>query len=365
MLHKILIVDDQDDNLKSYKTSIEDSGLNVSILTAKNEKEAKKSITKQDIDVIVTDLVMLNDQSGMDVLRIAKEKDPLIMVIIITAYDDKLTRYKAFEIGAFDCITKSTPGLKSGEEIVVKVRNALNFRNLALEQIKSRKKMAFLKRYFDPKVFSKIEKDPELINIRNKHLTIVFWDIRGFSKLCEDLKVHPDLIAGFLKEYFDVAANVIFKHQGVLDKFIGDGVMALFGALNGKDEESKQDAVDAVNAALEFKSEFDKLLKEWMEKWTLYTPHKIEISLGCGIHTGEALVGNVETKIRDQFTALGSNVNFAQRIESNAQKDQILISQTTKSRVHKKFDLKKIDTLDNIKNIAGSFDIFEVIKARK
>jgi adenylate cyclase len=83
-------------------------------------------------------------------------------------------------------------------------------------------------------------------------------------------------------------------------------VMALFGVLAKPDSDSdRQDALQAVRAACEFRRSFDTILKRWLDEWKLYAPQKIEIGLACGIHTGEALVGNVGTDFRDQFTALG------------------------------------------------------------
>lgn len=365
MANNILIVDDKEYNLKAYKLALEDAGVGVNILTAINENEAQKIIELQTIDVIITDLVMLTEHSGMEVLRLAKQKDPYVMVIIVTAFEAKLDRYKAFELGAFDCITRATPGIKTEEEIIVKTKTALSFRELVITQIENEKKITFMKRYFDPRVFGVIEKNPDLLNIQTKTLTVVFWDIRNFSSLCEILKAHPTLIAGFLKEYFKVASDTIFKHQGVLDKFIGDGVMALFGALNGKDKEGRPDATNAVKAAIEMKECFNQVLKNWMNQWVLYTPQTIDIGLGCGIHTGETLVGNVGTESRDQFTALGPHVNFAQRIERKAVKGQILISASTKARISDHFELNKIYTVNDVKNIPGEFEIFEVIKSKK
>ena len=361
----ILIVDDQNENLNAYKLALQDSGLGWNILTANNELEALKIISDVTImDVIITDLVMLDEKSGLEVLRMAKQKDPLVMVIILTAFEKKLDRLTAFEMGAFDCISKGVPGVKTGQELILRTKTALSFRELAMTQIESQKKLNFLKRYFDQRVFAAIERNPELLDVQTKIITVVFWDIRGFSALCETLKAYPTLIAGFLKEYFKIASDIIFENQGVLDKFIGDGVMALFGAINGKDPEGRNSSINAAKAAIEMKNQFDVLLKSWIDQWLLYTPQSIDIGLGCGIHTGESVVGNVGTEKRDHFTALGPHVNFAQRIESRALRGQILISASTKIRIDGNFKLKKIDTINDVKNIAGSFEIFEVLESK-
>ena len=80
------------------------------------------------------------------------------------------------------------------------------------------------KRHFHPKTLLKIA-DPDLVKIHNKILTIVFWDLSGFSALCEKIKGHPVLVVEFLKEYYSKATEIIHKYDGVLDKFIGDGGM--------------------------------------------------------------------------------------------------------------------------------------------
>jgi class 3 adenylate cyclase/DNA-binding NarL/FixJ family response regulator len=360
----ILLVDDNASNLEAYKLTLEDSGIATNIYEAKNEAEAKAILLDKDkfVDIVITDLMMVSETGGIDVLMAAKEKDPLIMVIIITAYEKKLDRYKAFDIGAFDCIEKGTPGVITGQEMVVKAKNAIRFRETAMNLLISQKRLDFLKRYFDPRVYGTIEKNPDLLIPKNRIVTIVFWDIRGFSLLSEILKGHPDLIAGFLREYFEMASQVIFKHQGVLDKFIGDGVMAIFGALNGKDKEGRQDAINAVGAALDMRREFQHIYSKWLAQWTLYSPQAIDIGIGCGIHTGEALVGNLGTEDRDHFTAIGPHVNLAARIESKSGKAQIRLSNSTRVRIDGHFNVNLTETLNDIKNIPGTFEIFEIIE---
>jgi class 3 adenylate cyclase len=358
---KILIVDDESANATAYKRALELNMPSHIVKTASNENEADPLIKSEDFDVIITDLAMIDDKSGMRVLNSAKEKDPLIMVIIITAYADKMDRYAAFENGAFDCIAKSTPGLKTPEEIVAKTKTALFFRTMLQGQIEFQKKITVLKRYFDPKVFSKIDNNPELLSLKSRTVTIAFWDIRGFSRACEILKAHPQAISEFLKDYFQLASTIIFKHNGILDKFIGDGIMAIFGALNGRDAEGIEDAAFAANAALELKSEFQILLNQWIDRWKFYSAQIIDIGLGCGLHTGECLVGNAGTEIRDQFTALGADVNLASRIEGRTGKSQILVSASTNHRLSGSFSFENRGVINDIKNIPGDYPVFELI----
>ena len=357
---RILIVDDEIENLNSLKRALGDLNPNWEIITAVNEDEGKSLLEqqlaeKEPIDVVLTDLVMESEQSGMNILQEARRLDPLVMTILFTAKEKSLDRYAAFDIGAFDVVEKNIRGTAAVREINIKTKAALRFREWS-------QRINFLRKYFDPKVFNVIEKDPSLLSIKRRILSIAFWDIRGFSRLCEILKAHPDLIVGFLKDYCELAARVIFAHNGVLDKFIGDGVMALFGILNHKDDKGKEDAIAAVKAAVELRSKFDGMVKKWMEQWQLYVPDKIEIGLGCGIHTGEVLAGNVGTEFRDQFTALGPHVNFASRIESRSNPGQILISQSTQARIKKTIPIKKIGEISDIKNIPGTFALFEVNK---
>lgn len=355
---RILIVDDEKENREAMELALGDANPDWQIFTAGNEIEGRNTIEQQlsnnePIDVVLTDLVMDTEQSGMNMLREARRLDPMIMAILFTAKEKNLDRYAAFDYGAFDVVEKNIRGTSAVREIIIKTRAALRYREWS-------QRINFLSRYFDPKVFESIEKDPSVLSLQTRMVTICFWDIRGFSSLSEILKAHPTLIAGFLKDYSDVAASTIFKHNGILDKFIGDGVMALFGVLNHRDDNGKADAIAAVHTAIELKSGFNDVLERWMSQWTLYTPQKIDIGLGCGIHTGEALVGNVGTEFRDQFTALGPNVNFASRIEGRAKHGQILISQSTEARIRSAVAVAPAGSINDIKNIPGEFNLFSV-----
>jgi class 3 adenylate cyclase len=357
----VLLVDDERENVSSLSRYLSRRGENWQVLVAYSEEEAFQILAGTPVDVVLTDLVITKDHGGIEVLKFAKSIDPLTMVIVFTAFERKLDRYAAFEAGAFDCIQKNNPNVVAAEEILVKAKSAMRFRELAKHQIEARDRLNSLKRYFDPRVFDRLAGTPELLALRSQIVTICFWDIRGFSKLSESLGHHPTLVSDFLREYLDAAATAIFQHDGVLDKFMGDGVLGLFGALDAPADEGVSDAEHAVAAAESLRSSFRELLDNWLIRWAMYTPQVIDVGLGCGIHTGEVLVGNVGSGARDQFTVLGPHVNFAKRLEGRAGKGEILISAPTEARVRGKVETADAGILEGVKNIPGEFQIFSVV----
>ncbi|MBL7800308.1 MAG: adenylate/guanylate cyclase domain-containing response regulator [Chitinophagales bacterium] len=363
MKKKILIVDDEDTLRKGYKNYFERHLRDeCDFFQASNEDEAFLLIDSNEFDVIVTDLRMKVASSGILVLKYAKKKDPSVCVIIVTAYPTDLNKNQAYELGVYDCITKAQPDQETEiyvKEMLYKIRNAIYVRDTLKRLLEHELKLHYFRRYFDPEVFERIIQDPNLLVPSNKLITIIFCDIRGFSSLSDKLKAKTDIVAGFLTEFLEEVSLVIFDNKGVLDKFLGDGILALFGTFNNH-EDAKGSAVDAVNCAMQMQLKFSQVYNKWKLEFEKHTADKIDIGLGCGIHTGEALVGNLGTEKRDHFTAIGAHVNLAARIESTAKKSEIRISQTTKAYIGNTFNTTKIDTLQAIKNIPGEYDIFTI-----
>jgi adenylate cyclase len=196
-----------------------------------------------------------------------------------------------------------------------------------------------------------------------KLLTVVFWDIKNFSSLCDILKTHSTLLVPFLREFFELARNIICERSGVLDKFLGDRVMALFG-FQSKDKNYTNDAICAVHAAVELREGFKELESKWVNIWKKHVPQKISIGIKCGINTGFTTVDNIGTKKRVQYTAIGNTVNIASRLTDISDSDQIIISPSTKLKIANQFELRRLGLVSNLKNISGSFEIFNVIKKK-
>ncbi|MEJ7712281.1 MAG: adenylate/guanylate cyclase domain-containing protein [Pyrinomonadaceae bacterium] len=148
-------------------------------------------------------------------------------------------------------------------------------------------------------------------------ITVLFADIRGFTRLAEHAK--PELVVQLLNRYFTAMTEIIFAHDGTLDKYLGDGLMALFGA----PQATPQDAANAVAAAVQMQRRMIAFNEE------LQTEGIEQIKIGIGLHTGEATVGYIGSERRSEYTAIGDTVNLAARLESNSNGGQILLTEAT------------------------------------
>jgi adenylate cyclase len=138
---------------------------------------------------------------------------------------------------------------------------------------------------------------------RRRHITVLFSDIRGFTSISE--RIEPEQVVACLSEYLAEATQIIFKHGGTVDKFMGDAVMAIFGAPKSYGD----DAVRAVMAGRELIQLVEGLAPKWLA--TLGRPLKV----GVGINSGDAVVGSIGSDTRSDFTAIGDTVNLASRLE--------------------------------------------------
>jgi adenylate cyclase len=202
--------------------------------------------------------------------------------------------------------------------------------------------------YVSPNLVHQImEKDVELGGER-KILTILFSDIRGFTSISE--KLTPEELVDFLNTYFTRVTRIIMQEQGLVDKFIGDAIMAFWNA----PVSVKEHADHAVLAALAMKDALEEIRREHGSKYP-------RIDIGIGINTGEAIVGNIGSAERLSYTAIGDSVNLASRLEGLTKEYgvQIIISEHTKKMLKRKFILRELDSV-KVKGKKESVTLFEV-----
>ncbi len=202
------------------------------------------------------------------------------------------------------------------------------------EKIKEEERLrTWLSRYHSPQIIEAILKarndaDPEFMEAKDQEATVLFADIIGFTQISEAMT--PREVNRFLNEYLALMTDIVFEHDGTLDKYIGDGVMALFGA----PMEREDDAERAVRAALSMRQELKLMVERLSEK------RKFKIRIG--INTGHVVAGNIGSPKRLDYTVIGDTVNVASRLEALAEPNQILIGEETYRRVAGKFKFQKV-----------------------
>lgn len=204
-------------------------------------------------------------------------------------------------------------------------------------------------RYVSKAVVQEILSSKEEIKVGGirKDITLMFVDIRGFTPMSE--KMEPEDIINLLNEYLDLCSRAVFAFEGTIDKFIGDGVMSIFGApIEQKDHPER-----AVRAALQMQRESVKLAEGLLKRYGR------SVSFGIGLNSGPAVVGNIGSQDRLDYTAIGDTVNLAARLESNAKPGQILISKETYERIKDKFIVTPLDPI-KVKGKEKLVEIYQV-----
>ena len=204
-------------------------------------------------------------------------------------------------------------------------------------------------RYFAPNVAAEIAQKLDAVKLggEKRPITVLFSDIRGFTRMSENMG--PDEIARLLSDYFEEMVDIIFEHGGTLDKFIGDAIMALWGAPIAHAD----DADRAMNAAIAMQ----RRLQELNQKWT--QEGRPEIAIGIGINYGEVFAGNIGSHKRLEYTVIGDSVNVASRLCGRAEKGEILVSQPFFEKLKEKPTAEAIEPL-SVKNRNRPVPVYKV-----
>jgi adenylate cyclase len=254
-------------------------------------------------------------------------------------YADRLDPFAAFKPDDLELISAVAA------QTAIAVENARAHERLAREEVARANYSRFLPEY----VVKQMLDNPESFKLGgvNQTITILFADIRGFTRISEHSP--PERIVGLLNRYFSAMTDIIFAHGGTLDKYLGDGLMALFGAPTATPE----DANNALNAAVAMQR---RILGINME---LHAEGFPELGVGIGLHSGEVTVGYIGSERRSEYTAIGDTVNTAARLESNALGGQILISDATAKAAHSRYKLKPREPI-TVKNRTQPVVLWEV-----
>jgi adenylate cyclase len=296
--------------------------------------------------ILITDLTEDERFSGSESMKVSGLRSAMVAPLVAQQrlagilYVDNLEKAAAFtqeELNIFAVIAS---------QAAVAIDGAITHDKLARQAIER----SALERFLAPEVVELVSANPQEVRLggTNAKVSILFADIRGFTTLSESLA--PERIVEMLNEYFTRATEVIFEHGGTLDKYLGDGLMALFGAPVSKGN----DAVNALRAALGIQ----QLMTELNHEGT--THGWPDLRVGIGVTTGVVTAGNIGSPKRIDYTVVGDAVNVSSRLCANAQPGQILISESTVAEVNGLFRLKPLDALQ-LKGKSRPLPVFSLL----
>lgn len=236
--------------------------------------------------------------------------------------------------------------------IIITMIFAYSYRYIIEDKNKEKIKTAMGK-YISEDIMRNVVKNIDELKLGGKkaNVTVLFADIRGFTSMSE--KLSADEVSVILNEYFTEIEPIVTRYNGVINKFIGDAVMAIFGAPIEDENHPK----NAVRCACDMLAKVNELQKKWLSEG------KPKIEIGIGINTGEAFVGNIGSEKRMEYTVIGDMVNLASRIEGNNKiyKTNLLISSSTFDYVRGIVDTIKISNV-KIRGKEHTLDLYEVIR---
>jgi adenylate cyclase len=317
----ILVVDDNPD-LRRYVSNILRSN-GYEVRTARNGSEGFQIAKEITPSLIVSDL-MMPQVSGLEMIRMIRNEEKLkgTPIILLTAKVDEETRIEGTERGADAYLAKPF----NDRELLAEVRNllALKENERRVLELNTYLTESVLKRFLPPALVKKAAAGELVLDLRPEPrlITVLFSDIVGFTQLANTLRSRR--VAELLNEYLEVMTKAVFDNGGSVDKFMGDAILALFGA---PEELTPNEQVRrAVNTARAMLRALEQLNQLWREQGVFDATERNRVEFRCGIHQGTAVVGMFGSSERADYTAIGPSVNIAARLQQAAVPGTILVS---------------------------------------
>jgi len=326
---KILAVDDTPENLRLLDAILTPRGYQ--LVTADSGTAGLEAVHREHPDLVLLDIVMPG-LNGYDVCRRLRD-DPatrFLPIVMITASGDQ-ERVQALEAGADDFIPKPFNQL----ELLARVRSLLRLKeyhdtikhqanelaewNRTLEarvrdQVEEIERISRLRRFLSPQIAELVLSQESLLQPHRREISVVFCDLRGFTTFSETAE--PEESLAVLRDYHQAVGASVFRHEGTLEHFAGDGVMIWFN-----DPVLQEDhALLAVRMALAVRERMAEQFEKWDKRG-----HKL--GFGAGIAMGHATLGRIGFEGRYDYGAVGNVTNLAQRLSAEAKSGQILVSQ--------------------------------------
>ncbi|MGN6731055.1 MAG: adenylate/guanylate cyclase domain-containing protein [Candidatus Binatia bacterium] len=360
MSKKILIVDDEPFNLDLLEQELAE--YEYVIDRAADGVEALAKTQSFAPDLILLDYMMPR-MNGLEVVKHlrANPEHQGIPVILLTAKATQEDKVAGLDAGADDYVTKPFDSF----ELLARVRAMMRLKEMhdtlaewnrtlaetVRKQVSELERMARLKRYLSPQIAETIlGQDDELFRTHRREITIVFLDLRGFTAFSDSAE--PEEVMEFLRHYHAEMGQLVFKFEGTLERFMGDGIVIIFNDPIPCEDHAQH----ATLMALEMRDRVKDLRGAWLKKG-------YNLDLGVGIAAGYATLGTMGFEGRMDYGTVGNLPNLAARLCAEAKGGQILTDQKTMSRLEHAFEAEPIEQL-SLKGIARPVLAYNIVSAR-
>lgn len=342
---KVLVADDNVNNRQLIGDILEAMDLEAIMAVDGPETVAKAHSSAPDL--IILD-VNMPGMSGFEVCNTLKT-DPLtapIPILMLTALDDDENRVRGLVVGADDYLTKPF----NTRELMERVRTRLRTK-VATDDLRNTQQMIrqTFEHFVPAPVVEHLLQNSHQISLGGQlqEISVLFTDLENFTSLSE--RTEPDKLLSVLNQYHTLVVSKLRENSGTIDKFMGDGVMALFNTPLAQTDHAER----AVRTALAIREALDEFHQQFEADY--------QMRINMGIHTGMAVVGNIGAPDIMDFTAVGDAVNIGARLQQNARKGQILISQATYELVQHVVHADPIGSLA-VKGRIGAIQAYQVVR---
>jgi adenylate cyclase len=302
-------------------------------------------VTTERLPLLIFDVAGDERFASSESLRLSGIRSAMCAPLI---YKDKV-----FGLFYVDCLTK--PYAFSKEELsvfsVIAAEAAISFDNARSHDELSRRvvERKALERFLSSAIVEKILASPDEIHLggENQTVTVLFADIRNFTRMAE--KMAPQKVVELLNEFFTEMTDLIFDNGGTLDKYLGDGIMAVFGAPIARPD----DAARSVKTAVEMQRALEQLNMDWEQRG------QPTVQAGIGVNTGPVTAGNIGSSRRMDYTVIGDTVNTASRLCANAKGRQILVSDSTFRQLGGSLPARKLQPI-RVKGRETPVEIYDI-----
>jgi class 3 adenylate cyclase/AmiR/NasT family two-component response regulator len=321
-LEHLLVVDDNEANRDMLSRRLASRGYRVSV--ADSGQKALDLIAEERFDLVLLD-IMMPEMSGTTALKRlrALHSRAELPIIMATAKDQSQDIVESLGLGANDYVTKPIdfPVLLARVEAHLSLKRALAEIQRLMIGLELRNEFIrrIFGRYSSDEVVSGLLESAQGLELggEERHVTILMCDLRGFSAL--ETAYPPGMIVKILNNYLGAMVEIVAKHQGTIDEFMGDAIFVVFGAPVDRPDDARRACACAIEMQRALLSVNDWHLLEELP----------ELKMGIGVDTGRVVVGNIGSEKRAKFGVIGNHVNLTARIESLAQAGQVLISEST------------------------------------